>query len=503
MSFKFSLKKIWFVPALFAAVVFFCAFCFGTLDVSAADGDVAAQNVYVENMNVSGMNADEINAVIQQKLAEYSASVITINVGSASVDVTAGEMGVYLTDSDIASDILQIGNIGNVWKRYEISKKLGGSDQVIFALNTAVSEEAVRNVVQQKCVPLNTQRQDMTITMGDDGSLHPSDKQDGIYVNEDETVSAICEYMNSDWCGGYGEIDAVTDIDEASGDASFYSQSNDIIGSGSTSFNESENPSRTTNINVATSRINGTVLNPGEEFSALSIMEPFNAESGYETAPSIEMGEYVKTYGGGVCQVSTTLYRAVLEAELEVTERSEHSRIVGYVDPSMDAAVAEGVKDFKFVNNTDYPIYIEGYVSGGTITFNIYGHETRDPGRTIEFIGEVIKRDEMGTSYETDSSLDMGLYEESAGSDGVEARAIKVVYQNGVEESREEINYSSYEEQDHVITVGTKGASTEQLSKIQEAVANQDLGAVSAVTGSITLHTDQDDETETEETAEE
>ena len=83
------------------------------------------------------------------------------------------------------------------------------------------------------------------------------------------------------------------------------------------------------------------------------IVVPFTEENGYAPAASYEMGSVVETYGGGICQVSTTLYLAVLRAELEVTERHNHSMIVNYVKPSMDAAIAEGYKDFKFVNSAD------------------------------------------------------------------------------------------------------------------------------------------------------
>lgn len=488
MTFKFCDKRRWAFHILIIGIMFLCAIFMGSVKVSASEDGTAAQNIYVENINVSGMNEEEINTVIQQKLDEYSASIITINVGDASIDVTAGELGLYLTESDIASKVLQVGNVGNVWRRYEISRKLADGEPAIFELKTAVSEDAVRSVVQQKCAALNIERRDMSLTMNADGTLSPTDMQNGVYVDEDKTVAAICEYMNNDWYGGYGEINAYTNIDQAAGDTAIYSQVNNLIGTGSTSFVTSDNLNRATNLAVATSRINGTVLRPGEEFSALAKMEPFEAETGYAPAPSIEMGEYVETYGGGACQVSTTLYRAVLQAELEVTERSAHSKMVGYVEPSLDAAVAEGVKDFKFVNNTDYPIYIEGIVSEDTITFNIYGHETRDPGRTLDFIGEIIKSSEIETVYELDPSLDIGYYEEVAGSQGTDAHAIKIVYQNGAEVSREEINYSTYDKQDHTITIGTNGASADQLLQLKEAVAAKDLTAVSSITGGLTLY---------------
>ena len=489
MTLKADIKKI-----LFAAAVFFAAlimfFMFGGTEVKAAE-TVAADNIYIENLSVAGMNEEEINAVMQQKMAEYSSAVITLNVGEHSVDVTAGELGLYQTNTDIVSKILKIGKSGNIWKKYSINKELEGGAEAIFGIETAVSEEAVRTVIQEKCAPLNVARSDMSLAMGADGVVRPTGKQDGVYVNEDEAVSALCDYMNNDWYGGYGEINLPVTIDTAVGDEALYSQSDDLLGSGTTSF-EGSASGRATNIAVATARINGTVLLPGEEFSALGKMEPFNAESGYALAASIELGEYVDTYGGGACQVSTTLYRAVLESELDVTERYAHSLGVGYVEPSMDAAVAEGVKDFKFVNNTDYPIYIEGYVSGESVTFNIYGCETRDPGRSIEFISEVVSVDEMQTIYETDPSLNVGYYYETGGNNGSEARAIKVVYQDGAEVSREEINYSVYNRTDHIITIGTKGASDEQLSQIQAAANTQDITQVAAAVGGLTAISEED-----------
>lgn len=107
-------------------------------------------------------------------------------------------------------------------------------------------------------------------------------------------------------------------------------------------------------------------------------------DNGYYPAPSYESGQVVDTYGGGICQVSTTLYNAVLKAELQVNERHNHTMLVSYVDPSKDAAIAEGLMDFVFTNNTDAPIYIYGVGYQGTLNFTIYGHETEI--RTVRFL---------------------------------------------------------------------------------------------------------------------
>ena len=90
------------------------------------------------------------------------------------------------------------------------------------------------------------------------------------------------------------------------------------------------------------SKLNGHIIYPGETFSVTAAVIPFTAENGYMLAPSYESGSVVDSYGGGICQVSTTLYNAVLDAELEVVERHNHSMTVSYVEASKDAAIAEG-----------------------------------------------------------------------------------------------------------------------------------------------------------------
>ena len=124
-------------------------------------------------------------------------------------------------------------------------------------------------------------------------------------------------------------------------------------------------------------------------------------DNGYYAAPSYSNGQVVDSIGGGVCQVSTTLYNAVLRAELKVVQRSPHSMVVTYVSPSMDAAIAGDYKDLKFRNNTEVPIYIQGEAYDGTIYFNIYGEETRSSDRTVTFQSETIETMEPGADKVT------------------------------------------------------------------------------------------------------
>ncbi len=454
------------------------------VQAKADEGDLAGENLFIENICVTGKTEEEVVQVMQAKLQQYAAGEITVNVGRQSTVITAGEMGLTQTNPEIVQRVMKMGNKGNIWQRYNMRKYMDTNDSIVFEMNLAVNEDAVRQMVEARCVPLNIQRQDMTLQLGEDGALHPTDKTDGEYVDVDRTVTAICDYMNNDWHGGYGEIDATITIDPATGDAEKYSKVTDVLGHGVTTFTvDEENEARNINLAVGVSRINGTIVYPGEEFSALSKLEPFLPEAGYVGAPSYEMGSVIDTYGGGACQVSTTLYRAVLEAELLVTERCAHSMIVSYVEPAMDAAVAEGIKDLRFVNDTDAPIYIEGSVYGNILEFTIYGHETRDPARTLGFESEVIQRTEPETEFKLDANMEMGEIDESAGHEGLIAQSYKIVYMNGEEISREPLNWSEYKVSNHIYTIGTKGATGAEISAIVKAGEYYDIGAIYAITG--------------------
>ncbi len=467
--------KINLMPVFACLAILLILAGFGAFKVKAADG-TAEPNIYIENVCVSGKNDQEIRQALQDKLNELSQGTIKVNVGEQSAEIPVSQLGLYCVNGDIVEKILAMGNKGNIWQKYEMKSYLENSEPVIFELDLAVDPELVRAAVESICVPLNIQRQDMKLVMGDDGILYPTDKTDGLYVDVDQTTSDICEYLDNGWHGGYGEINAVTVDDPAVGDAETYSQVDDVLGVGTTLYAETEDQaSRNVNIAVGVSKINGTIVYPGEEFSTEAALVPFTAENGYEEANTILNGEYVEDFGGGICQVASTLYRAVLEAELEVTERCEHSLMVGYVDPSMDASIAEGIKDLKFVNNTDAPIYIEGYVSGGVVEFKIYGRETRDPGRDVDFKGEIVNEYEYEDRIVLDPSYEYGYIKEQAGHDGADAVAYKYVYQDGQLISTEQIATSYYAVVDHVYTVGIDGATSEQLRQLQTYADNYDV----------------------------
>ncbi|KMT20819.1 VanW family protein [Clostridium cylindrosporum] len=150
------------------------------------------------------------------------------------------------------------------------------------------------------------------------------------------------------------------------------------------------NTNRAGNIRLAAESISGSVVLPGEVFSTNSAMGPRVKSNGYKEAPTIVDGTLTPGLGGGICQVSTTLYNAALLSDLEIVERRPHSLKVGYVPASRDAVISEDYIDLKFRNNTGYPIYIQGSVYGSYVSMSIYG-SSKAPKKSVKITEEVYK----------------------------------------------------------------------------------------------------------------
>lgn len=151
----------------------------------------------------------------------------------------------------------------------------------------------------------------------------------------------------------------------------------DLLSSFSTKYSVGAT-ARTTNLKLAASKINGTVLMPGETFSYNKVVGARTIAAGYKEAPIYVSGEVVDGLGGGICQITSTLYNAVVYANLDVVERTNHQFVPSYVTASRDATVVYGSLDFKFKNNRNYPIKINCSVSGGIANFQIFGLKQDD-----------------------------------------------------------------------------------------------------------------------------
>lgn len=211
-----------------------------------------------------------------------------------------------------------------------------------------------------------------------------------------------------------------------------------LIGTYYTTFSGNDY-GRNRNLRVGCANINGTELAPGEIFSMNEGLGPQTYENGYRDAAVIVDGKIEDGLAGGVCQITSTLYNAVILAELKIVERSNHSLAVSYVPLGQDAAVAGDYKDLKFQNDTDYPVYIEAYISGNKLITNVYGHEIHSPSREVKFENIVVSVIQKPAEKVTEDPEKPKGYREVTyyGKQGKKVSTYKIVYENGQQISRE------------------------------------------------------------------
>lgn len=225
----------------------------------------------------------------------------------------------------------------------------------------------------------------------------------------------------------------------------------DTLASTSTSLNSSNKP-RTNNVRLAAEHINGTILNPGDEFSYNVVVGERTAARGFRTAGAYANGRVIDEVGGGVCQPSSTMYMALLRADLAVTERHNHSLTVAYTPLGEDAAVSWGGPDLRFKNNTKYPIKVLASQSGSTMSITLKGTKVSDKKVTLKT--EILTTLGFETIEKQDKTLAPGARTTSqTGSTGYKTVTYKTVTVNG-ESKTVKANNSSYKKKDKIVLVG-------------------------------------------------
>lgn len=242
-----------------------------------------------------------------------------------------------------------------------------------------------------------------------------------------------------------------------------------VLGTFSTTYNM-DNKNRVTNLELASEKINGTIILPGEIFSYNKIVGERTIAKGYKEAAVYSGGKVVDGIGGGICQLSSTLYNAVIYANLEITARSNHRFLTSYVTAGRDATVSWGTIDFCFKNTRSYPIKIVSSVKNGVVTTEIRGiKEEKEYEVVIEnTVTEVIP---YTTNYIKDKSMNQGEEEiRQYGANGAKSVTYKIVKQNGIIVSKTLLSSDTYSALERIVKTGTKktqavSAETEEKEK--------------------------------------
>ncbi len=458
------------------------------MTVQAREAETIKVGVYAEKIELSGMSETEAKAAVEAYIEELKSVEITlIAADDNQVKVTAGELGISWANPQLLKEALDLGTHGNVIERYTALKDLE-HENMVLDIELQFDIQAINDILTEKCAKFDQKAQNFALER-ENGQFKVIEGRTGYVTDVESSIDAVYDYLTGEWDGTPCSIPLNVAVDEPRGSREELAEVTDILGAFTTSYSTS-GYDRSANVINGCLLINGTTLYPGEEFSMYDTVAPFTQANGYYMAGSYVNGKVVDSLGGGICQVSTTLYNAVLLAELDVTERHNHSMIVTYVDPSADAAIAESSgKDFRFVNNTEHPVYIEGITTGDKrITFNIYGKETRDSGRVVRYESEVLEViNPPADALTADPGQPVGYVVTTQGAHvGYRAKLWKVVTENGVEVSRTEVNTSSYKMSPRSAVVGTATGDPGIYDQIMAAIGTGSLDHVKAVVASLT-----------------
>lgn len=415
--------------------------------------------VKIGDVDVGGLTKEEASGIIDDYIKGLHERSVTIQVADHRVETTFQELGFTAGANDYVDQAFNIGKKGNILQRLRELNKVEKNGKT-YELEYNLSQDAIREFVKKECSKYDVKAKNSKLKLKN-GKFRATKECDGHEVQVDKTVEVIEQALTNYDSEEPVSVDAVIETTKPKYTKEMVSKCQDLLGSYATTYATST-AARATNVKTAAEYIDGTVVYPGKTFSTIKVIRDRTEENGYQSAAEYSSGKVVEGIGGGVCQVSTTLYNAVINAELEVVERSPHSMVVGYVDVSRDAAISGDYKDFKFKNNTDVPIYIAATADGSTLSFRIYGQETRAENRTIEFESEIIETIQPGKDVETVDETKPESYRAVTQSAhvGYKAKLWKLVYIDGVQTEKVEVNYSAYSAEPQYVTVGKKAKAT-------------------------------------------
>jgi vancomycin resistance protein YoaR len=467
-------RKKFIISAVLLLSIFFVFL--GNESYASADekDNQICKGVFIDEVDVSGMTKEEAKEAVDNFVEGLRGKGVAIRVGEDIVYTTLGDLGYTYEPNDNIDQALALGKTGNLIKRYKDLKDIEYGNKV-YPLTYTLDDTKLKELVSVEVGAYNIEPVNATVKIKNDEFKY-TDHVVGRKVNVDQTSQTVKDAILNNWNRTDVVVEAVLEDDMPVYTRDIVELCNTKLGSFTTDFASSAE-GRAANLANGARLINNAVLYPGDVFSGYEFLTPFSKENGYDVAGAYLDGKVIDSVGGGACQVTTTLYNAVLLSELEVVQRDAHSMTISYVDLSRDAAIAGTWKDFKFKNNTDAPILIEAYTHNRKITFTIWGHETRDTNkRTVEYESVVLSTTEPGPDKVTKDPTKPTTYLEVTQSahTGYKAELYKIVYENGVEVSRTLINKSSYAAEPRYVIIGTKKVDETDKDKAKDKDKDKD-----------------------------
>ncbi|MCL5982055.1 MAG: VanW family protein [Firmicutes bacterium] len=411
--------------------------------------------VYLYGVDVGGLTTAEARQLVQNNLdsKNFSGFRVFFHHGGQTWSFTCMELGLEVDWQDTLARAFAVGRERLPMLNYPARLRLLLHPKEV-PLSFVTSEEKVHLALLPVAQALDKEPQEASFVLAADGvKVEIIPEHPGSRLDSQETSQLLEEAMQS-----YPDVApvalAVREILPAVKAADLQNlRVRAEMAFFSTYFLLSL-PGRVHNIRLAASAIDGTLLKPGVEFSFNAATGRTGVAQGYRLAPVIVAGEIVEGVGGGVCQVSSTLYNAMLLAGLKVVERANHSLAVSYVPPGRDAAVVYGWRDLRFLNNLDHGVWIRTFIEGNRLAIRLYGDPV--PGREVKILTTDLETIPRGINFTQTDQLPAGTKEEvKKGQDGYRVTVWRVTSLNGLEISREMISSDFYKPVPGQFRVGT------------------------------------------------
>ena len=422
-----------------------------------------ASDISVNGISLKGMTRSEAKAAIEK---EYPWKV-TITYNGESIDAE----NLIDTDLDAFLDGICTGKAEG-----EYTFAVEDSEDLQSAAAEAAADAAAKWDVKAKNGSISEYDAATDKFLFADGAP-------GKAVNQEKLIKDLVEAATS------GNYDAViqAEVNESQPELSAANAKEQYKTLSTFTTETTANEKRNTNVKLAARAINGTIVQPGEEFSFNKVVGQRTAEKGYQEAAAYSGGEVVQEPGGGVCQVSSTLYNAVVFAGLKTTERHAHTYEPSYVTPGEDAMVSyDGYAgpDLRFVNNSKTAVGIKAAYSNQTLTVSIYGNPILEDGVTVSMHSEKIKElDPPTPTYVEDPTLEPGVeVVAKAATPGSRWQTKLITKKNGQVVSDVLLHNSTYTGKAATIKRNTSGtvAATESASADASAASSEAAGETTA-----------------------
>ena len=429
------------------------------LDTGVVYGGVTSLGV-----DLSGVPRGQVPGTLEDAAQKILDSVkIDFTVDTNTVTLNAQDVGAGIDTEDLLAKAYAVGREGSFDAR-EASIDAAARNGMDIPYQLTYDQASLEQAVRSKTAALNLTAKDAELkvdttsdeeTMMCDMALTIVPEVTGIDINYDTLLAALNTKMQNEDCFGGEAIKADATVTQPNVTAAQIEQQYQKIGTFKTEYSTSAY-GRRYNIWKMATIINGVTIQPGETWSINDEAGPRTYDRGWEGAPGIEDGQYKDQAGGGICQANSTLFNAVLRADLEIVDRTHHSWPLAYIDPGLDATISTGAPDFQFKNNTDSPVIIYAKCDGQakTIEVSIYRSAMN---YKLDFTSDVISTsytDAVKTQY--DPSMAPGTSRKIQGS---HPKVVVDVYKhtydlNGTETSVEKVWTDTYNAFPAIVAVG-------------------------------------------------